>query len=171
MNTSKTEISEAEAQRRKFLIAGTTGLGMVGVVATAIPFVKSMQPSEAARAAGAPVEVDISAIAPGKLLTVSWRGRPVWVLHRTTEMLRLLDNHDKDLVDPKSIEPQQPPYAQNPTRSIKPNFLVVIGICTHLGCTPGFRPEPGAADLAPDWPGGFFCPCHGSRFDLAGRVY
>ncbi|MEO7494033.1 MAG: ubiquinol-cytochrome c reductase iron-sulfur subunit [Massilia sp.] len=157
--------------RRHFLAVATTAVGGVGLVATAIPFIESMTPSERARAAGAPVEVDLTTIPPGALSTVEWRGRPVWVLHRTPDMLSRLGNHDRALVDPASKEDQQPPYAKNPVRAIKPEFAVLVGICTHLGCIPSFRPEPGAADISPDWPGGFYCPCHGSRFDLAGRVF
>ena len=143
----------------------------MGAVATAIPFIDSMAPSEAAKAAGAPVETDINRVDPGKLMTVEWRGRPVWIVHRTAEMLNLLGKHDTLLVDPRSEQPQQPPYAANSDRSIKPDFLVVTGVCTHLGCTPVYRPEPAVADLGAEWPGGFYCPCHGSRFDLAGRVF
>jgi ubiquinol-cytochrome c reductase iron-sulfur subunit len=130
-----------------------------------------MAPSEAARAAGAPVEVDTGRAEPGALVTVEWRGRPVWIMRRTDAMLASLDKHNDQLVDPKSTQPQQPPYVANPTRSINPTLFVVTGICTHLGCVPSYRPEPGAADLGADWPGGFYCPCHGSKFDLAGRVF
>lgn len=164
-------ISERDMRRRKLLLAISTGVGAVGVVATAIPFIESMEPSEAAKAAGAPVEADVNRVDPGKLLTIEWRGRPIWIVHRTQEMLRSLDKHDNLLADPRSEQPQQPPYAANPTRSIKPDFLVMVGVCTHLGCIPVYRPEPGAADLGPEWPGGFYCPCHGSKFDLAGRVF
>lgn len=164
-------IGETDLRRRKLLLAATTGVGIAGAVATAIPFIDSMAPSEAAKAAGAPVETDINRVDPGKLMTVEWRGRPVWIVHRTAEMLNLLGKHDTLLVDPRSEQPQQPPYAANPDRSIKPDFLVVTGVCTHLGCTPVYRPEPAVADLGPEWPGGFYCPCHGSRFDLAGRVF
>ncbi len=163
--------NQTDLQRRQILLAATTGVGVVGVIATAVPFVDSMQPSEAAKAAGAPVEVDISRIAPGKLETVEWRGKPVWVLHRTDDMLNRLKQLDARLADPKSKQDQQPPYAANEVRSIRPPFFVAIGICTHLGCVPTFRPEPGAPDLGAEWPGGFYCPCHGSRYDLAGRVY
>jgi len=137
----------------------------------AVPLVMSMLPSARARAASAPVEVDISKLEPGMLLTVEWRGKPVWVVNRSKEMLDLLPKHDAQLADPKSEMPQQPDYTTNPTRSIKPEYLVLVGICTHLGCSPTFRKDVGAADLGADWPGGFFCPCHGSRFDLAGRVF
>jgi ubiquinol-cytochrome c reductase iron-sulfur subunit len=161
----------AELARRKFLLATTAGVGGVGLVATAVPFIASMAPSERARAAGAPAEVDIGKIAPGTLATVEWRGKPVWVLHRTPPMIASLGQHDDLLLDPASQEDQQPPYAKNATRSRKPDFLVVTAICTHLGCIPVFRPEPGAPDLPPGWPGGFYCPCHGSAYDLAGRVF
>lgn len=157
--------------RRQFLAVSTAALGGAGLAATAIPFIATMSPSERARAAGAPVEADTSNIAAGALVTVEWRGRPVWILHRTPEQLASLGGHDDQLVDPASRKPQQPPYAANPSRSLKPEFLVLTAICTHLGCIPSYRPEPGAADIGPDWPGGFYCPCHGSRFDLAGRVF
>ncbi|HEU5437434.1 MAG TPA: ubiquinol-cytochrome c reductase iron-sulfur subunit, partial [Telluria sp.] len=142
-----------------------------GLVAVAIPFVKSMRPSERALSGGAPVEVDLSRVAPGTLTTVEWRGRPVWILHRTPEMLATLGGHDADLVDPASKQDQQPFYATNPARAVRPEFLVATAVCTHLGCVPSFRPEVGPPDLGASWPGGFFCPCHGSRFDLAGRVF
>jgi len=131
-----------------------------------------MSPSARAQAAGAPVEADISQVEPGQLIRVEWRGKPVWVVRRTPEMLESLDD-DRDLLrDPDSlIASQQPPYARNEYRSIKPEYLILVGICTHLGCSPTYRPEVAPADLGPEWPGGFFCPCHGSRFDLAGRVF
>jgi len=160
-----------DRSKRKFLIAATSAVGGVAVVGVAVPFVASMLPSARARAAGAPVEVDISKIEPGMLLAVEWRGKPVWVVNRTQEMLDLLGKIDDRLADPNSEQPQQPDYAKNPTRSIKPEYLVAVGICTHLGCSPTYRREVGAADLGADWPGGFFCPCHGSAFDMAGRVF
>jgi ubiquinol-cytochrome c reductase iron-sulfur subunit len=163
--------SETDLNRRKILLTATTVAGGVGVVATAVPFLASMAPSEAAKAAGAPVEVDVSSIPPGKLTTVEWRGKPIWVLHRSDEMLAGLNKHDGLLADPASSQAQQPPYATNPARAIRPPLFVAIGICTHLGCVPVFRPEAGAPDLGADWPGGFYCPCHGSKFDLAGRVF
>jgi ubiquinol-cytochrome c reductase iron-sulfur subunit len=169
--TSAMSPDQANARRRQFLLKATTGVGGIGLVAVAVPFLESMGPSEAAKAAGAPVEVDLRKVGLGKLETVEWRGKPVWILHRTQEMLATLSAHDNELADPRSEEPQQPPYAKNPLRSIKPEYLVLTGICTHLGCIPMFRPEPGATDIAPDWPGGFYCPCHGSKFDLAGRVF
>ena len=164
-------VDDTNVQRRRILLAVTTGVGGVGVVSTALPFLESMGPSEAAKAAGAPVEVDVSKVGPGKLQTVEWRGRPIWVLHRTQEMLATLGNHNGALLDPNSDQPQQPPYAKNQYRSIKPEYLILVGICTHLGCIPLFRPQPGAAEIGPNWPGGFYCPCHGSLFDLAGRVF
>jgi ubiquinol-cytochrome c reductase iron-sulfur subunit len=147
-------------------------VGGAGVVAAAIPFLASWQPSARAQAAGAPVDVDISQVEPGQLLRVEWRGQPVWVVRRTEEMLDSLSELTPRLRDPDSeVESQQPPYAQNIHRSIKPEYLVVIGVCTHLGCSPAYRPEVAPDDLGPEWRGGFFCGCHGSRFDLAGRVY
>lgn len=158
--------------KRRMLIIATGAAGAVGGLGVAAPFVMSMTPSARARAAGAPVEVDISKIEPGMLLTVEWRGKPVWVLHRTAAMLKRLPDTDDEVVDPKSKVPMQPAYAVNEYRSIKPDYLVLIGICTHLGCSPSQKLQPGAdSGLGADWPGGFFCPCHGSKFDLAGRVY
>jgi ubiquinol-cytochrome c reductase iron-sulfur subunit len=157
--------------RRKVLKIATVTIGGSGVAASSIPFVRSMSPSEGARATGAPVEVDLQKLEPGQLSTVEWRGRPVWVLHRTPHMLASLSKHDDQLVDPHSDEPQQPAYAKNETRSIEPRYFVAVGICTHLGCVPIYRPDPTFADLDPHWHGGFYCPCHGSQFDLAGRVY
>jgi len=162
---------KVDTRKRKFLIAATSAVGGVAVAGVAVPLVMSMMPSARAKAAGAPVEVDISKIEPGMLLTVEWRGKPVWIVNRTPEMLELMAKHDDQLADPKSDMPQQPDYCKNANRSIKPEFLVAVGICTHLGCSPTFRKEVGAADLGADWPGGFFCPCHGSRFDLAARVF
>ncbi|MCS0610468.1 ubiquinol-cytochrome c reductase iron-sulfur subunit [Massilia solisilvae] len=164
-------LDEKEQARRRILVASTIGMGTVGLAATAIPFVASMEPSERAKAEAAPVDVDVTRVAPGTLITVNWRGRPVWVLHRTPQMLATLGKHDALLLDPDSQTDQQPKYARNATRSVRPAFLVVEAVCTHLGCIPVFRPEPGAADLGPDWPGGFYCPCHGSKYDLAGRVF
>jgi ubiquinol-cytochrome c reductase iron-sulfur subunit len=162
---------KVDTRKRKFLIAATTAVGGVAAAGVAVPLVMSMLPSARAKAAGAPVEVDISKIEPGMLLTVEWRGKPVWIVNRTKEMLDLMEKHQDQLADPKSDMPQQPDYCKNANRSIKPEFLVAVGICTHLGCSPTFRKDVGAADLGGDWPGGFFCPCHGSRFDLAARVF
>jgi ubiquinol-cytochrome c reductase iron-sulfur subunit len=157
--------------RRRFLTAATTVVGGVGVAFALVPFISSMQPSAKARAAGAPVRADISKLEEGQMIRVKWRGKPVWVVKRTPEMLGTLAGLDSQLRDPASEESEQPGYAQNEVRSIKPEILVLIGICTHLGCSPTYRPDIAPADLGPDWKGGFFCPCHGSRFDIAGRVY
>ena len=157
--------------RRRLLVAATTAVGAVGAGFVAVPFIASMNPSARARAAGAPVEADISKLEPGALLRVKWRGKPIWIVSRTPAMLAALPTLDPNLVDPKSEVAQQPDYCKNPTRSLKPEYWIAIGICTHLGCSPTFRPEVGPDDLGKDWKGGFFCPCHGSRFDLAGRVF
>ena len=157
--------------RRRFLTAATTVVGAVGVGFVLVPFVSSMQPSARARAAGAPVRADISKLEPGQMIRVKWRGKPVWLVRRTEKMLETLPTLVDTLRDPESLESEQPPYAQNEFRSIKPEVLITVGICTHLGCSPTYRPDVGAADLGADWQGGFFCPCHGSKFDLAGRVY
>lgn len=158
--------------RRHFLTVATSVVGGVGVVAAAVPFVASMQPSARARAAGAPVEVDISKIEPGGIAKVEWRGRAIAIVRRTEAMQeRTAALGEATLRDPESLEPQQPEYATNDLRSIKPDVFVVVSNCTHLGCSPTFRPEVAPADLGNEWQGGFFCPCHGSKFDLAGRVY
>jgi ubiquinol-cytochrome c reductase iron-sulfur subunit len=148
--------------------------GGVGGVATAIPFVSTFQPSERARAAGAAVEADISALKPGDMMTVEWRGKPVWIIRRTPEQVAALAKHDAQLADPNSERKLEmtPEYARNAARSIKPEVMVAVGICTHLGCSPSSKFTPGAQPSLPeDWPGGFLCPCHGSTFDLAGRVF
>lgn len=157
--------------RRHFLTVATAVTGAAGAIATAVPFVASFKPSARARALGAPVTVDIGKLEPGALLRVEWRGRVIYVLRRTQEMLAALAADESLLRDPASEEPQQPAYAQNQHRSIRPEVLVVEGVCTHFGCAPLPRFEVAPADLGPDWPGGFFCPCHGSKFDLAGRVF
>ena len=157
--------------RRRFLITATSVAGGIASVAWATPFILSMMPSERAKAAGAPVEVDISKLEPGMLLLVEWRGKVAWILSRTPEMLATLPTLDGIVSDPNSEREQQPEYAKNLTRSIRPEILVTTGVCTHLGCSPVYRKEIAPADLGPDWLGGFFCPCHGSKFDLAGRVY
>jgi ubiquinol-cytochrome c reductase iron-sulfur subunit len=164
-------VPEVDESRRKFLIAATAGTGAVGAVLTAVPFVASWMPSESARAAGLPTEVDLSKLEPGQMTTVFWRKKQVYVVKRTQKMLDLLNNHDGELKDAPSEKSEQPAYAKNPVRSLKPEVLVVIGTCTHLGCLPKTRFTPGDATLSADWPGGFFCPCHGSKFDLAGRVF
>jgi ubiquinol-cytochrome c reductase iron-sulfur subunit len=152
--------------RRKFLMAATAGVGAIGAAAGVVPFVASWMPSERAKAAGAPVDVEIGAIEPGMLVRAEWRGQPVWIVKRTPEMLATLDQVKGRLADPDSKAGQQPAYAKNATRSIKPEVLVLVGICTHLGCSPTDRLQPTA-----DWQGGFICACHGSVFDLAGRVF
>ncbi len=158
--------------RRRFLTAATSVVGAAGAAAVAIPFVLSMQPSERAKAAGAPVEADMSKLEPGQMLTVEWRGKPVWIVRRTEQNLKDLASNDSKLLDPNSDNTgQQPEWAKNATRAQKDEFLVLVGICTHLGCSPTYRPDIAPADLGADWKGGFFCPCHGSRFDLAGRVF
>lgn len=159
--------------KRTWLIASTCA-GAVGGVAAAVPFVSSFQPSERAKAAGAPVEVDISQIKPGEKLTVEWRGKPVWIVRRTQEQIASLKKTDSLVADPKSDRKAfpTPDYAKNEVRSIKPEYLVVVGICSHLGCSPSDKFTPGPqASLPDDWTGGFLCPCHGSTFDIAGRVY
>jgi ubiquinol-cytochrome c reductase iron-sulfur subunit len=161
-----------DQNRRRMLVVATSAVGAVAGVATAVPFALSMAPSARARAAGAPVEVDISRLEPGMMITAEWRGQPVWIVHRTAQMLQTLPKLDSEVADPRSELPMQPDYAKNEQRSIKPELLVLIGICTHLGCSPTQKLQPGAeSGLGPDWLGGFFCPCHGSKFDLAGRVY
>jgi ubiquinol-cytochrome c reductase iron-sulfur subunit len=159
--------------KRRFLVTATSVVGGLGVVAAVVPFVASMNPSQRAKVAGAPVEADISKVEPGMQLTVEWRGKPVWVVNRTKEMLDQLPKNDDRLADPQSKNSEQPEYCKNESRSIKAhsNVLVVVGVCTHLGCSPTYRKEVGPADLGADWPGGFFCPCHGSKFDLAARVF
>lgn len=157
---------------RRRLLLWTAGAGGAATVAAVVPFVATFAPSERAKAAGAPTEVDISKLEPGQMLTVEWRGKPVWIINRTKEMLESLKKTAGEVSDPNSDKPMQPDYAKNETRSIKPEILVAVGICTHLGCSPTDKFKTGPeSGIAPDWPGGFFCPCHGSTFDLAGRVY
>jgi len=164
-------MNDTEQARRRLLLA-TTAAGGVTVAAAGAPLVASLTPSARARAAGAPVEVDIAALAPGEMMTVAWRGKPVWILHRSAAMLAALERHREALLDPDSERPMQPDYAAGPLRSIRPEYLVLVGICTHLGCSPSARFKTGAdSGIGADWPGGFLCPCHGSTFDLAGRVY
>jgi ubiquinol-cytochrome c reductase iron-sulfur subunit len=163
-----------DKDKRNWIVA-TCAVGGIGVAAVAVPLVSSLQPSEKAKAAGAAVEVDISALKPGEKMTVEWRGKPVWIVRRTPEQLAALPKNDALLADPKSErKPSEltPAYARNENRSIKPETLVVVGICTHLGCSPSDKFQPGAQPSLPDdWAGGWLCPCHGSTFDLAGRVY
>jgi ubiquinol-cytochrome c reductase iron-sulfur subunit len=162
---------KVDCGRRRLLVA-TAAAGGVAGIATVVPFVASMLPSERAKSAGAPVEVDISKLAPGQMMTVEWRGKPVWIINRTPEMLESLKKVTEKISDPKSEKEQQPEYCKNETRSIKPAIMVLVGICTHLGCSPSEKFKTGAeSGVDPEWAGGFLCPCHGSTFDLAGRVY
>ncbi|MEM8562284.1 MAG: ubiquinol-cytochrome c reductase iron-sulfur subunit [Pseudomonadota bacterium] len=158
--------------RRRFLTAATTAVGAAGVVGAAIPFVGSWNPSAKAKAAGAPVKADVSKLEPGQMVTVEWRGMPVYIVNRTEAQLEELPKLDSQLKDPDSKVSEQPPYIEGPDRSIKPNMLVIVGLCTHLGCAPKFVPEIGAISVSGgEWQGGFFCPCHGSTFDMSGRVF
>jgi ubiquinol-cytochrome c reductase iron-sulfur subunit len=163
---------QVDQSKRRFLVAATSAMGGVATVAVATPLFMSWLPSERAKAAGAPVEVDVGKIEPGAMITVEWRSKPVWIINRNKEMLSKLANHDDKLTDPKLEVPVQPEYCKNATRSIKPELMVMIGVCSHLGCSPSPKLMAGAdSGLGADWPGGFFCVCHGSPFDLAGRVF
>ncbi len=169
-NTTMTTIPPVDSDRRLWVTV-TTVTGTAGLLASAVPFVASLAPSERVRALGAPVEVELQAIQAGEIRTVEWRGKPVFVLKRSQDMLDALVRHDGLLADPRSRRSIQPEYARNAARSTRPEILVLEAVCTHLGCIPSFRPTPGAPDIDAAWPGGFFCPCHGSKFDLAGRVF
>jgi ubiquinol-cytochrome c reductase iron-sulfur subunit len=160
---------DVDKERRKFLLSATTVVGGIGCAFAATPFVSSWLPSAKAMAAGAPVEVDLSKMQPGQQVTVEWRGKPVWIIKRTSGMLDTLPKTREKLRDPDSKAQQQPSYAKNEFRSRTKEFLILVGVCTHLGCSPKFKPNLG--ELGPSWPGGFYCPCHGSTFDLAGRVF
>ncbi len=158
--------------RRRLLIGATSIVSAVGAIGVAVPFVASWTPSAKARAAGAPVKIDISKLEAGQQMIVEWRGKPVWVVRRTQGSLNSLSELDGILADPASVNSKQPDYIPvGPNRSLRPEIMVMTGLCTHLGCSPTYRPELAPADLGPEWKGGFFCPCHGSRFDLSGRVY
>ena len=158
--------------KRRFLVTSTSVVGAVGAGFVAVPFVSSWMPSERAKNAGAPIEADISRLEEGRMMTVEWQSKPVWIVRRSEKTLADLETNNAALRDPASENPdQQPAYAQNQHRSIKEDVLVLVGICTHLGCSPTFRPDIAPADLGEDWLGGFFCPCHSSRFDMAGRVF
>lgn len=161
----------ADPGRRRVLTLATSGVGAIGVGAVLWPFLASMKPSERARALGAPVIADVSQLEAGQKVTYPWRGKPVWVVRRTPEMIESLERVAGDLRDPESEQPQQPSYVSGHARAIKPELLVMIGSCTHLGCSPTFRPDYPAPEIAADWQGGFYCPCHGSKFDVSGRVY
>jgi ubiquinol-cytochrome c reductase iron-sulfur subunit len=161
-----------DKDKRRFLTAATSVVGAVGAGFVAVPFIASWMPSERAKNAGAPVEADISKLEEGRMMIVEWQSKPVWIVRRSRQMLDSLPKLIDNLRDPDSENAdQQPEYAKNDTRSRKPEILVLVGICTHLGCSPSYRPEIAPADLGDDWMGGFFCPCHSSKFDMAGRVY
>ena len=162
---------EINQGRRRFLVLTTAGAGGLAAAGVAAPFVASWFPSEKAKAAGAPVEIDVSKLEAGQILTAEWQGKPIWVVNRTDQQLKDLKGLNGVLTDPNSEVNHQPEDCKNETRSIKPNVLVAIGICTHLGCSPTYRPDIAPADWGAEWKGGFFCPCHGSKFDIAGRVY
>ncbi|WP_180682104.1 ubiquinol-cytochrome c reductase iron-sulfur subunit [Tepidicella baoligensis] len=168
-------MSEATVDNgRRIWLITSCAMGGVGAAAVAVPFVSSFQPSERARAAGASVEVDVSGLQPGEKIVVEWRGKPVWIMRRTEEQLATLEKVEDQLADPNSLRTAYPtpPYARNRHRSIKPEFLIVVGICSHLGCSPVDKLQPGPQPSLPsDWLGGFLCPCHGSTFDMAGRVF
>ena len=163
--------NEKPDKTRRNLVVATSAVGAAASLGAAVPFVASMWPSERTRAAGAPVDVDLSRIAPGELNVIEWRGKPVWVLKRTKEMLESLKKIEPRLSDPDSKASDQPKYAENEYRSRSPELLVLVGVCTHLGCSPQEKPAEAKAEMGADWPGGFYCPCHGSKFDLAGRVF
>jgi ubiquinol-cytochrome c reductase iron-sulfur subunit len=163
---------DVDEKRRRLLIIATGAASAVAVAGVAVPFAASWLPSARALAAGAPVDADISRIEPGQQITIEWRGKPIWILKRTPEMLDQLPKHDALLVDPECLVQQQPAYIKGPTRSIKPELFIATGVCTHLGCSPTLKKEIGAAsDMGAEWPGGYYCPCHNSRFDLAARVF
>ena len=159
-----------DRRKRRFLTAATSLVWGAATAAAAVPFVASLFPSARARAAGAPVEIGLAKLAPGELKVIEWRGKPVWVMRRTGEMLSAIRRSDIQVSDPRSTVPQQPPYAKNEFRSIEPAIMVLVGVCTHLGCSPQLKPASAKAEMGPAWNGGFYCPCHGSKFDLAGRV-
>jgi len=160
---------DVDLSRRKFLTRATIATGAIGAGFAAVPFIASWSPSERARAQGAPTELDLSKIEPGQMAVTIWRKTPIYVVHRTPDMVARISGHDNQLKDPKSLDSDQPPYASNQLRARTAEFLVLIGVCTHLGCLP--KQRFAAGELYPSWPGGFHCPCHGSRFDLAGRVF
>ena len=161
---------KVDKKRRNLVVASSVVGGAAGLGA-AVPFVVSMWPSERAKAAGAPVEVDISKIAPGEMAVIEWRGKPVWVIHRTKEMIESLKSVNTRLTDPESRSSKQPAYAKNETRAQNPEWMVMEGVCTHLGCSPQLKNAEAKAEMGGDWAGGFYCPCHGSKFDYAGRVF
>ena len=162
---------EVDTGRRHFLTVATIATGAVGAAFVAVPFLASWKPSARAKAMGAPVEVDVGKLEPGAMLKVEWRGKAIYVVNRTPKMLGQIDGLDSRLRDPGSDESEQPAFARNPARALKPEFFVVAGVCTHLGCAPIEKFTPGDVTVSADWPGGFFCPCHGSKFDMSGRVF
>jgi len=162
---------QVDTGRRHFLTVATVATGAVGAAFVAVPFLASWKPSARAKAMGAPVEVDISKLEPGAMLKVEWRGKAIFVVHRTPQLLALLEGMEPKLRDPESNESDQPEFARNKERALKPEYLVLVGVCTHLGCAPLDKFTPGDATVAADWEGGFFCPCHGSKFDMSGRVF
>ena len=163
--------SNKSLNRRNFLANLTKVMGGVGSIFAVIPFLSTMLPSEKAKSSGAPIEIDVSGLKPGSFKVVEWRGKPVWIVRRTAEMINNTQEDNDILSDPKSLEEHQPKYTQNKFRSLNPEYLVLLGICTHLGCSPLYKPNSKTAELGLDWKGGFFCPCHGSKFDLSGRVH
>ena len=163
--------SNKSLNRRNFLANLTKVMGGVGGIFAVIPFLSTMLPSEKAKSSGAPIEIDVSGLKPGSFKVVEWRGKPVWIVRRTAEMINNTQEDNDILSDPKSLEEHQPKYTQNKFRSLNPEYLVLLGICTHLGCSPLYKPNSKTAELGLDWKGGFFCPCHGSKFDLSGRVH
>jgi ubiquinol-cytochrome c reductase iron-sulfur subunit len=162
---------QVDTGRRQFLTVATVATGVVGAAFAAVPFLASWKPSARAKALGAPVEVDIGKVEPGAMIKVEWRGKAIYIVHRTPQMLAQLEGMAPQLRDPESKQSEQPDFARTPARALKPEYLVLVGVCTHLGCAPLDRFTPGDVTVAADWPGGFFCPCHGSKFDLSGRVF
>ena len=162
---------QVDTGRRQFLTVATVATGVVGAAFAAVPFLASWQPSARAKALGAPVEVDIGKVEPGAMIKVEWRGKAIYIVHRTPQMLTQLEGMAPRLRDPDSANSEQPEFARNAARALKPEYLVLVGVCTHLGCAPLDRFTPGDVTVSADWPGGFFCPCHGSKFDLSGRVF
>jgi ubiquinol-cytochrome c reductase iron-sulfur subunit len=169
----KMSVDGVDINRRRFLTTTASVVGGAGAVATAVPFVSTMLPSAKTKAIGAPVEVEIGDLQPGQLRIAQWQGKPVWILRRSESILGSIQEQDSLVADPDSEREQQPEYAKNEFRSVKPEYFIVLGLCTHLGCSPSYvsREEGGSHNLGSEWKGGFFCPCHGSRFDLAGRVF
>ena len=171
MCEDKELVTELDHQRRNFLLGAVKAFGAFGLLGAIYPLAASLGPSVTAQAAGSPVKVDLSQMKAGEQKTVVWRGKPIWIIKRKPEMLEQISKSNEDLRDPESNVPQQPEYTKNIYRSIKKDYLILVGVCTHLGCAPTYRPDKGASDIDPSWPGGFFCACHGSKFDMSGRVF